>query len=70
MKRQKSIGIRILLGIVAVVLGLGVQVLGALVDKLAYIGISPQYSFGLLGLLFALFGFAVMGFLIYKWSIK
>jgi hypothetical protein len=70
MKRQKSIGIRILLGIVAVALGTVVQVVGAFIDKFIWIGILPQYSFGVLGFLFGILGFVVMGYLIYRWAIK
>ena len=69
-KRRKNIGIRILLAIAAVALGLATQVVGALVDKFVWIGISPQYSFGVLGLLFTVSGFVVMGYLIYRWAIK
>ena len=70
LKRKKSIGIRILLGIVAVALGLATQVVGALVDKFVWIGISPQYSFGVLGILFTILGFVVMGYLVYRWAIR
>ncbi len=61
MKRQKSAGLRILLRIAAVALGLVTQVVGAFVDKFVWIGISPQYSLGVLGLLFSVLGFVGMG---------
>lgn len=58
MKRNKSIGIRILLGIAGIAIGLGVQVIGAIVDKI--IGIP----------LFGILGFGVMGYLVYRWAIR
>ncbi len=62
MKRRKSVGLRMLLGIAAIALGLAVQVFGSGLSKI--IGIAAlEYIVGLLG-------FAVMGYLIYKWSIK
>ncbi len=62
MKRQKNIGLRILLGIAAVVCGLAVQVFGAGVGKV--IGIAD------IGHIITLAGFITMGYLIYKWAIK
>ena len=70
MKRQKSAGLRIVLGIAAVALGLLTQVVGAFVDKFIWIGISPQYSLSVLGLIFTILGFVVMGYFIYRWAIK
>ena len=70
MKQQKSSGLRVILGIVAAVLGLGVQTVGALVDKFLYVEISSQYSFGVVGLLSTLLGFVIMGYFIYRWAIK
>jgi len=62
MKSQKSIGLRVLLAIAAIALGLAVQVFGSILSKI--IGIAAlEYIVGLLG-------FVVMGYLIYKWSIK
>ncbi len=62
MKHQKSIGLRVLLAIAAIALGLAVQVAGSGLSKV--IGIAAlEYIIGLLG-------FVVMGYLIYKWSIK
>jgi len=58
MKRKKSIGIRILLGIAGIAIGLGVQVIGAIGDKI--LGIP----------LFGILGFGVMGYLVYRWAIK
>jgi len=58
MKRQKSIGLRIILGIAGIAVGLVVQVVGGIGDKI--LGIP----------LFAILGFVVMGFLIYRWAIK
>jgi len=61
-KHQKSIGLRVLLAIAAIALGLGVQVSGSGISKI--IGIAAlEYIVGLLG-------FVLMGYLIYKWSIK
>lgn len=56
--KRKSTGIRILLGIAGIAIGLVVQVVGAIVDKI--IGFP----------LFLIVGFGVMGYLIYRWSIK
>ena len=56
--KKKSIGIRILLGIAGVAIGVIIQVVGAIVDKI--IGFP----------LFLIIGFVVMGYLIYRWSIK
>lgn len=58
MKRNKSIGIRIFLGIAGIAIGLVVQVVGAIVDKI--IGVP----------LFLILGFGVMGYLVYRWAIK
>jgi hypothetical protein len=58
LKRKKSIGIRILLGIAGIAIGLVVQVVGAIVDKI--IGIP----------LFLILGFGVMGYLVYRWAIR
>lgn len=60
MKRRKSIGLRLFLAIAAIALGLVVQVVGALLGK-----VLPG-----LELIFVLIGFAVMGYLIYRWVIK
>ena len=60
MKRKKSIGLRLLLGITAIACGLAVQVLGAFLGKVI----------AGLEILFAYLGFIVMGYLIYKWAIK
>jgi len=70
MKQQKNIGLRILLVMAAIACGLAIQVSGALIDKFMWIGILPQYSFGVVGLLFTILGFVVMGYLIYRWAIK
>jgi len=62
MKRKKSIGLRVLLGVAAIACGLVVQVVGANITKL--LGIP------FLNVLFTFAGFGVMGYLIYKWSLK
>jgi hypothetical protein len=62
MKRQKSIGLRILLGIAAVVCGLSVQVAGSGMRLVTGL-VAIEYILGLLG-------FIVMGYLIYRWAIK
>jgi len=64
MKRKKSIGLRILLGIAAIACGLAVQVVGVFITKL--IGIPLTF----LDVLFTFAGFGVMGYLIYRWAIK
>jgi len=56
--KQKSTGLRILLGIASIAIGVVVQVVGAIVDKI--IGIP----------LFLILGFVIMGYLIYRWAIK
>ena len=62
MKHQKSIGVRVLLTIVAIALGLSLQVSGSGFSRI--LGIAAiEYIFGLLG-------FIVMGYLIYRWAIK
>lgn len=62
MKHQKGIGVRVLLTIVAITLGLGLQVSGSGFSRI--LGIAAiEYIFGLLG-------FIVMGYLIYRWAIK
>ena len=58
MKRKKSVGIRMLLGIAGIAVGLAVQVVGAIVDKI--IGMP----------LFVILGFGVMGYLVYRWAIR
>jgi len=58
--KKKSAGIRILLGIAGIAIGLSIQVIGELVSKITGIPV----------LLFILLGFVVMGYLIYRWSIK
>jgi hypothetical protein len=58
MKRQKSTRLRVILGIAGIGVGLGVQVAGAIVDKI--LGIP----------LFVILGFVVMGYLVYRWAIK
>lgn len=58
MKRKKSIGLRIILGIAGVGVGLSVQVVGGIADKI--LGIP----------LFVMLGFVVMGYLVYRWAIK
>ncbi len=70
MKGQKSIGLRIFLGIAAIACGIGVQVVGAVIDKILFIEMLPQYSFGVIGLLSTILGFVVMGLCVYKWAIK
>ncbi len=64
MKRQKSIGLRIILGIAGIAVGLIVQVVGAFIIKM--IGLD----FAIFQVLTVILGFVVMGYLIYKWSIK
>lgn len=54
LKRKKTVGLRIVLGIAAIGVGLLVQVGGAIFDKM--IGFP----------LFLLAGFVVMGYLVYK----
>ncbi len=63
MKRHKSIGLRILLGIAGVACGLGIQAFGSIFSKVTGLGIVGDT-------LFALLGFAAMAYLIYRWAIK
>lgn len=60
--KRKGIGLRILLGIAGVAVGLAVQVVGSTIAMLTGAWIVELF----LGLL----GFGVMGYLIYKWAIK
>ena len=62
MRTNKSIGLRIILAIAAIALGIGVQVSGSLFSKLFDIP-TLEYIIGLLG-------FVVMGLCFYKWVIK
>ena len=64
MKSQKSIGIRILLGIAGIAVGLIVQVVGAFIIKVMGL------EFGLFPAITVLVGFVVMGYLVYRWAIK
>jgi len=61
-RTNKSIGLRIILAVAAIVLGIGVQVSGSLFSKLFGIP-ALEYIVGLLG-------FVVMGLCFYKWVIK
>jgi hypothetical protein len=62
MKHKKSIGLRVILALVAVAIGITVQVAGSGFSKMIDIA-ALEYIIGLLG-------FILMGYLIYKWSIK
>ena len=66
MKRQKSAGIRILLGIAAVALGLVTWYVLAVVLVNAF----PDVFYNGLGVLIPILAFVVTGYLIYKWVIK
>jgi len=58
---------KVALVILAVILGLAVQVVGAMLDKLAFIPIASGYGFGVVGLVTTVLGFVVMGLLIRRW---
>ena len=58
MNSNKSTGRRILGAIAGIAVGLMVQVVGAIPDKI--IGLP----------LFGMLGFVVMGYLVYRWAIK
>ena len=62
MKRRKSVGLRILLGIAAIACGLALQVSGSGMRLITGIA-AIEYILGLIG-------FIVMGYLIYRWAIK
>ncbi len=62
MKHQKSLVLRILLGIAAVAVGLGVQVFGS--------GLRLITGLAALEYIFDILGFVVMGYFIYRWAIK
>ncbi len=64
MKGKKSIGLRIILGIAGIAVGLIVQVVGAFIIKV--IGLD----FVIFQALTVILGFIVMGYCIYKWAIK
>ena len=63
MRGKKSLGLRILLGMAAVVCGLAIQVSGTI--------LSGVTGLGMLGTtVLTLLGFAVIAYHIYKWAIK
>lgn len=62
-RNKKSVGIRILLGIAGIAVGLIVQVVGAFVLKV--IGLES----GLFPAITVLLGFIVMGYLVFIWAI-
>jgi len=64
MKHQKSIGLRAVLGIAGIAVGLIVQVAGAFIIKVMGL------EFGVFPSLAVIVGFIVMGFCVYKWAIK
>ncbi len=64
MKRHKSIGLRIIFGIVGIACGLGVQVIGAFIIKVTGL------DFAIFQALTVILGFIVMGYCVYKWAIK
>ncbi|MCJ7604417.1 MAG: hypothetical protein MUO19_00070 [Dehalococcoidales bacterium] len=61
---KKNIGLRIILGIAGIGVGLIVQVVGALIIKV--MDLESVIINGLIVLL----GFVVMGYCVYKWAIK
>ena len=64
MKLRKSIGLRIILGIAGIAVGLIVQVVGAFIIKV--IGLD----FTILQVITVILGFIVMGYCVYRWAIK
>lgn len=64
MKRQKSVGLRILLGIAGVAVGLIVQVVGAFSIKVMGLDFAISQA------LTVIVGFIVMGYCVYKWAIR
>ncbi len=64
MKRKKSIGLRIILGIAGIAVGLIVQVVGAFIIKV--IGLD----FAIFQVITVILGFIVMGYCVYRWAIK
>jgi len=64
MKHQKSIGLRIILGIAGIAVGLIVQVAGAFFLKVTGL------EFAIFPALTVILGFIVMGYCIYRWSIR
>ncbi len=64
MKRKKSIGLRVILGIVGIALGLIVQVVGAFIIKVMGLDLA------IFQVITVILGFIVMGYCIYRWSIK
>lgn len=61
-KRHKGVGLRILGGLGGVAVGVAVQVVGAIIAQLTGLAV--------LGYLFVILGFVVMGYCIYRWAIK
>ena len=64
MKHRKSIGLRVVLGIAGITVGLIVQVAGAFIIKVMGL------EFGIFPALTVIVGFIVMGFCVYKWAIN
>jgi len=64
MNHKKSIGLRIILGIAGIAVGLIVQVMGAFILKVTGL------EFAIFPALTVLLGFVVMGYCVYKWAIK
>jgi len=64
MKHRKSIGLRVVLGIAGIAVGLIVQVAGAFIIKVMGL------DFAIFRALTTLAGFIVMGFCIYRWAIR
>jgi len=65
-KRQKSIGLRLLLGVAAIALGLVTWYILAV----AWTNAFPDISNGELGILIPISAAVVAGYLSYKWSIR
>ena len=59
---------KVVLVIIAIALGLAVQVAGAMLDKLVLIPIAPGFGVGAMVLATTVLGFVVMGLLIYRWA--
>jgi uncharacterized protein YacL len=64
MKRKKSIGLRLILGIAGIAVGLIVQVAGAFVLKVTGL------EFTIFPALTVILGFIVMGYCVYRWAIR
>jgi len=69
-KIHKSAGARIFGLIKAFFAGLGIQMVGEILDKFLWIETYPGSGVGVVSMLFTFLGFVAMAYFAYKWAIK